>query len=295
MVSGNDGIYLLITPVKDEKQYMGSCIESVLDQTLPPVLWVIVDDGSSDGTVEVVRRFQASNSWIELVSLSGGEWDLGIHYSEVCVRGFDHILRPAADENINWAFIGLLDADITLRPDYFKNIIIEFNSDEKLGIASGMLKESRNGISSITAYKKDRPMGGARLWRRQCFNDAPYIITYAPDSVSNIKAHICGWKIRLFPDISGEQMRAMGASQGRCRGAAIWGKSGHFVGSKPLFAFFKGLKLLSKFPFYLGFCYWKGYFVSYLMRNERIKDRDILHYYGKRKLWDIWKDSHSRI
>lgn len=283
MARGTGSSYLLITPVKNEERYIGECIESVVGQTAPPSLWVIVDDGSTDGSVDVVRKWTDSHSWIELLSLGeGGEWDLGIHYSEVCMRGFDQAVTRARENGISWEFIGLVDGDIRLDHEYFERILEEMRLDNGLGIASGHLGEPRTNGTKEPRIHEDKPMGGARLWRRKCFGDAPFITTFAPDSVSNIKAQLKGWNTRLFHDIKAEQMRPMGTGQGRCQGAVLWGRSSHYLGSTPMFAFLKGIRLLVKYPFYIGPCYWKGYFASYLFRKDRIDDQEILDYYRGR-------------
>lgn len=291
----NDAPYLLITPLKDEVQYIESCIRSVVQQTVPPSLWVIVDDGSTDGSADVVRKWMDSHPWIDLISLEPGEWDLGIHYSEVCIRGFDRAMAHAKINHTSWEFIGLVDADIQLDATYFEHLLWEMRSDENLGIASGCLKEPGAKETDELRIHEDKPMGAARLWRRDCFVDAPYIPSFAPDSVSNVKALLSGWKTQLFPDIIGKQLRPMGESHGKCQGARLWGRSSHFLGSKPLFAFLKGLKLMLKFPFYPGLCYWGGYFNSYLGKRSRIKDEDILRFYGGKKIMDIGNDRHTHI
>jgi glycosyltransferase involved in cell wall biosynthesis len=282
----NNDTYLLITPLKDEVRYIGTCIQSVVDQVHPPSLWIIVDDGCTDGSADVVREWMDSHPWIELLSLEKGEWDLGIHYSEVCMKGFDRAISRAREETIDWQFIGLLDADIRLDPEYFRDLQKEMQVDDKLGIASGHLAEPGKDGTGKPRINENNPMGGARLWKRKCFDSAQYVSSFAPDSVSNVKARLGGWTTRLFPNITGEQLRAMGESHGRCQGAILWGRSSHFLGSGPLFALLKGLKLLTRFPCYPGLCYLRGYFTSFLMRREQIADAEVIEYYAHRKLRD---------
>src|SRR3984885_6411659 len=61
--------YVLITPARNEAQFIELCLQSVVSQTVRPVRWVIVSDGSTDGTDEIVGRYAAENTWIELVRM----------------------------------------------------------------------------------------------------------------------------------------------------------------------------------------------------------------------------------
>ena len=291
MARGTESSFLLITPVKNEERYIGDCIDSVVGQSVVPALWVIVNDGSTDGTADIVKKRTEGHPWIEFMEMEKGDRDLGIHYSEICIKGFDRAIERAQEKGMAWKFIGLVDGDISLDPDYFEQLMERFGTNEKLGIASGVLREPARipgEAGKEVKVRADRPVGGARLWRKLCFRDAPYISTFAPDSVSNVKAKLRGWTTSVFSETSAEQQRKMGAAQGMCSGASFRGRSSHYLGSTALFACLKGIRLTLKHPFYTGPCYWKGYFASYLKRKERIRDPEVLDYYEKelKRAWE---------
>jgi glycosyltransferase involved in cell wall biosynthesis len=125
--------YILITPVKNEEAFISALISSIKKQSMKPVLWVIVDDGSTDETMYITDKEAAKTGWIDVIHLPPGTRKRGQHYTYVCKEGFDY----AVDKVHDWDFIGLVDADMILDENYFEELMEKFDQIEKLGIASG--------------------------------------------------------------------------------------------------------------------------------------------------------------
>src|SRR2546427_1950060 len=134
----NEG-YALVTPAKNEEANLLKVAEAVVNQTVTPRLWVIVDDGSTDRTQQIIRDLQGNQSWIVASSLPEHRRDINVHYAEVCKHGFDVAIRYLEEHDISYEFLGLIDADTVVESRYFEKLIGEFRRDRGLGVASGGL------------------------------------------------------------------------------------------------------------------------------------------------------------
>ena len=194
--------YILISPIKNEELYLSDVIESVLNQTIKPELWVIVNDGSTDRTAEIVEGYKNKFNFIKLVTMPDSQYDVYIHYAHICRVGFEHAINYCRKNRIQYEFIGLLDGDTMLEINYFEKIIYEFKKDPNLGIASGgIYYSSLNGLSWERA-DENFPRGTGRLWSRDCFFcTGGYALDPAMHTISNTKALLKGYKTRQFKDI----------------------------------------------------------------------------------------------
>jgi len=124
--------YNIISPVRNEEDFVEDTIKSVIKQTVLPQEWIIVNDGSTDRTEEIIRPYAKKYDWIKLITLKDrGYYFPGTGVVEVVKKGFEAISAK------NWEFLVKLDCDITVEKDYFENILNEFSKNPKLGIASG--------------------------------------------------------------------------------------------------------------------------------------------------------------
>lgn len=272
--------YILITPVKNEEGSLFECIQAVVRQTIRPVLWLIVDDGSTDNTPIIISDAVSQYEWIKNIILEKSERNLGIHYSFVCRKGFDFILECCQKNRIKYEYIGLLDADIILDEDYFEFLILQFRKDSNLGIASGSTWYIDSDQVISERQREDLPSGAGRLWSKKCFEETSgYQLTHAPDSVSNIKAVLRGWNIRRYTEIRAIQTRKTGSVNGLWKGWVDFGKRAHYVGTGPIFALMKSIRRSFDNPYYIGFAYFTGYLGSWISRKEQINDEEIKNYY----------------
>src|SRR5579864_7141123 len=134
--------YVIITPARDEAQHIEETIKSVLAQTVKPVEWVIVDDGSTDATGEIIDRFAAQHSWISLVRRPRvGPRVNATAVMEAFYHGYESLKTK------DWEFIVKLDADLSFEPAYFESCFKEFRNDPKLGVGGGLIWSAENGIA----------------------------------------------------------------------------------------------------------------------------------------------------
>ena len=289
MARGNDRTYILITAVKDEVRYLGKCIRSVVEQTTPPSLWVIVDDGSTDGTEKIIRQAVHDNDWIHTINSGASEWDPGEHLYNIYTKGIDHAFTLCITKNIDWGYISILDGDMVVEKGYYEKILAAFDENEQLGIVSGSLYSCNGGKISLTRSRSDLPWGGGRVWRRKCYYDAPYENVISGDGISNIKARFKGWRTKIIQDAMILHLRPMGGAKRKTTYAFTQGKSNYFFGSTPIFALLRCMRMLLIPPSYPAMWYLYGYFSSRMKNEERIGDPDILEYYEKSRFQEIKK------
>jgi len=158
--------YILVTPAKNEEKSLPSVIDSVLNQTILPKLWVIVDDGSTDKTPEILDNFSKKYEWIKVVRLLKGPRDKYLHYAYVCRVGFETAIKYCEDNKILYDFVALLDADTILEEKYFEKLIDEFKKDPSLGIASGGIYY-RKKKRLIYEHTLNYPRGTGRIWSKK--------------------------------------------------------------------------------------------------------------------------------
>ncbi|MGB9940009.1 glycosyltransferase [Methanosarcina sp.] len=279
------GKYLLVTPAKNEEQNLPEVSKSVVGQKLKPELWIIVDDGSTDGTPHILEDLQAECSWIQSIRLPPRPRDITFHYSYVCKQGFDYALEYCRENNIEFEYIGLLDADTVLEENYFGKLLVEFEKDNSIGIVSGGIYYETDGKLSREVTIKDLPRGTGRVWRKECFLETGgYQVEPSPDSISNIKAFMRGWRLIQYADVIQVQKRKTSAANGLWRGYIKNGWMAYYLGKNPFIALANVLYFSVKSPYYTGAAYCWGYFGSAIRREKKIDDPEIRAYYRNQGL-----------
>jgi glycosyltransferase involved in cell wall biosynthesis len=280
-----EGKYLLITPARNEEKNLPEVAESVTGQKVKPEIWVIVDDGSTDNTPYILENLQARYPFIQSIRLPQRPRDITFHYSYVCKQGFDYALEYCRENNIEFEYIGLLDADTVLEENYFGKLLFKFTKNNSLGIASGGVYYDNGRGLSREKTDKNLPRGTGRLWRKECFFETGgYQVEPSPDSISNIKALLRGWKLMQYASIIQIQKRKTSAANGLWHGYVKNGWMAYYLGKNFLVALTNVFYLSVKFPFYTGAAYFWGYISSAVKREKRIQDPEIRAYYRDFKL-----------
>lgn len=282
--------YILITPAKNEGENIGSCIHSVLSQTVIPVLWVLVDDGSTDSTYDIIQDARNEHHWIECIKLNDTGRDLTIHISKVIKNGFDFAVEHCRQNNIEYNYIAFLDADMIIKDkDFFEMLIINFEKDNQLGMASGqilILEDPKNPC--IEKRRTDTVSGGEMICKREFFEEINgFPLSFAWESVLRVKAVLNGWKVERFEGITVFQTRETGSAEGIKKGYYIKGASEYYLNYNPLIVLAKGIKYCYKRPYYIGIVYLYGYFSSLIRGKDQIKDKAIRRYFFLNKLQEI--------
>lgn len=266
--------YVLITPARDESRFIELTLKSMVAQTVPPMKWVIVSDGSTDGTDDIVRRYSAEHSWIELVRMPERRER---HFAGK-VLAFNAGRARVAD--LDFSVIGNLDADVSFEPGHFQFLVEKFEPDSRLGVVGAPFREGTFQYD-YRFTNIEHVWGGCQLFRRECFED---IGGYVPskvgciDHIAVVTARMKGWKTRTFTEKICVHHRQMGTAQ---RGAwAAKFRSGvkdYSVGYHPLWEVFRMLYQMRQRPLVLGgLALGAGYAWSMLRRAERPVSRELV-------------------
>ncbi|RJS83203.1 glycosyltransferase family 2 protein [Methanophagales archaeon] len=272
--------YIIITACKNEADNLPKLIESIEKQTVKPVLWVIVDDGSTDRTPEIIKQIKEKYDWIQSIRLDGKKRKRGLHVSQVKKKGFDFAVEYCMKNEISYEYLCNIDADIILESTFFENLITEFEKDSRLGVASGGIYHFKGDRIVHTHVRESEPAGGNMVIRRKCFEECGGITpSYAYDSTFNTKAKLRKWKTKLFVDVIAIEVRDTSSTEGYWKGYTYKGEAAYYLNFNPFYAIIKGIRYLFIKPYYIGIAYLYGYFNSLIKRTEQINDKEIKHYF----------------
>lgn len=258
--------YVLITPARNEAEYIGFTIQSMLAQTFRPLRWVIVNDGSTDQTEEIVRAAVFGHDWIEIVRMpernerhfAGKVGAFNAGYERVKGLGFD--------------VVGNLDADVSFGPDHFGFLLGKMRENPRLGVAGAPFREGTFQYD-YRFTNIENVWGGCQLFRRECFEE---IGGYMPlkggciDHVAVLSARLHGWQTKTFTEKVCLHHRLMGtALQGGLRAKFKLGMKDYTVGNHPLWQLFRAAYQMKHSPYVIGgLALGAGYGWSLLRRAE---------------------------
>ena len=203
--------YVIITPARDEAQHIEWTIKSVAQQIVLPAQWIIVDDGSTDRTAEIVLKHLPALPFITLLRLDGiARRNFGSK-----VAAFNAGLKLL--EGTQYTFIGNLDADISFGPDYYANILAEFHENANLGLAGGIVFTKFGDVFDTDDRTLDSVGGAVQLFRRECFEEIGGYLALPRggiDAAAEIMARMRGWTVRKFPKNKVWEYRRTGSADG---------------------------------------------------------------------------------
>lgn len=267
--------YVLITAARNEERFIGETLASVGAQTLRPMCWVVVSDGSTDRTDEIVRGYAKRFKFIKLLRLDGNR-----------ARDFAAKVRAlsAAYEQLkgfDFGYVGNLDADITLDSDYFERLVSRFENDPLLGIGGGAIYENLNGRFAPRPTNSVRSVAHAvHFLRRECYEDiGGYIpLSYGgEDWAANLTARMKSWRVQTFLELPAYHHRRTGTAGSLIR---HWFRAGLMdcsFGSHPAFELAKCSRRMWRHPIgattrLIGFAW------ASLSGKPRLIPREIVHY-----------------
>jgi poly-beta-1,6-N-acetyl-D-glucosamine synthase len=273
----NRAKYVVITPVRDEVQHMEKTIRSVTSQTVPPSRWFIVDDGSTDGTSELLDTHAAQVSWINVIHRKNrGFRAAGGGVIDAFYAGYSML------KDDRWDFIAKLDGDLSFAPDYFEQCFKIFGAETQLGIGGGTICQIENGQLRVDSVG-DPPFhvrGATKIYRRVCWEKiSPLVRAPGWDTIDEVKANQHGWTTRTFAELILVQHKPTGGADGNWRNWFKNGRANYITGYHPLFMAAKCLKRTMRKPIFLGsIALLTGYCSGYLKRIPQIPEKDTIRY-----------------
>jgi glycosyltransferase involved in cell wall biosynthesis len=260
--------YVLITPARNEAESIELTIKSVVMQTVRPIKWIIVSDGSTDGTDEIVRKYAADQPWIELLRTRERRER---HFAGK-VQAFN--VGYARVQGLDYDAVGNLDADVSFDPGYFSYLLGKLAEDRALGLVGTPFKEGTNPTYDYRFVSIEHVSGACQLFRRECFEQ---IGGYVPvkggciDHIAVISARMKGWKTRTFTDMVVQHHRQMGtAGQGLILTRLKNGQKDYIIGNHPVWELFRAVYQATRKPYVVGsLMLVSGYFWSLIRRVDR--------------------------
>jgi biofilm PGA synthesis N-glycosyltransferase PgaC len=242
--------YVLMTAAYNEEANIEKTIESVLAQTVLPTRWVIVSDGSADRTDEIARRYEEEHSFIRFLRVARAP-GRSFGSKVMALHAGSEMLKDAA-----YDFIGNLDADVSVSPSYFEDLIARCARRPLLGIAAGFVVEEAGG--EFRNRKQNRVYSvahAAQVVRRECYEaiGGYAVLEYGgEDWHAQTSARMKGWEAEAFPDLKIYHHRHTGEGDNLLRHRFRQGKMDYSFGSDPLFEILKCAERLPQNPFFIG-------------------------------------------
>lgn len=261
--------YALISAARNEEAFIEKTIQSVCKQTLRPVRWIIVSDGSTDRTDEIVLQYARDYAFIELLRADNSTNRNFGSKAKAVQAGYERLVTA-----VDFQFVGNLDADVSFAPDYYESILVKFAENPRLGLAGGTRLDFCRGKFRPKPSARNSVGGPYQLFRRQCFED---VGGYLPleyggiDAVAEISARMHGWQVESFPQHVVYHHRCTGTANRTVWEASIRaGIRDYLIGYHPIFQLMRGFSRLSQKPVILGSLFWMGgYFGAFLRRRPR--------------------------
>jgi len=289
----SEASYIIISPVRNEAKYLPLTIDSLKKQTVRPKRWLIVDDGSTDGTGEVIETAASQHNWLKAIRRT----DRGFRQAgEGVMDAFYDGYRLIANEW--WDYLVKLDGDLSFADDYFEQCFRHFATNSKLGIAGGTICNLVSGTLEVES--KIDPVfhvrGATKIYRRECWQHIGGLIR-APgwDTVDEVKANMMGWTTCTFPDLKVVHHRLAGSAYGQWSNLIKNGRANYVVGYHPVFMLVKCMRRLFEKPYgIVASGLLLGFLGGYLKRIPQVDDKDLIKYFrqqqfnrlfGRKSLW----------
>jgi biofilm PGA synthesis N-glycosyltransferase PgaC len=271
--------YLAITPARDEERLLPGLIESMRAQTIAPARWIIIDDGSTDGTPAILDQAARLTPWIEPHHLkpdrprqAGGESVIMQFLTRDTWRQMDFIFR--------------LDADLSFANNLVELLIAEFERYPSLGIASPILAEPHNGQWRDVPVRSMHTRGATKMYSRACFEVIGKLEAgLGWDVIDGAKALRAGFTTHTFSRIRCLHHRPQGSAGGLLRGRFALGRSAWYVGYSPLFLLAAAMRRAFQRPPFLGsIMIIAGYLEGFLRHRPRVNDPDLIRFIRRQQM-----------
>jgi glycosyltransferase involved in cell wall biosynthesis len=275
--------YVLVTPARNEAQFIELTLESVVAQTVRPLRWVIVSDGSSDGTDDIVKRFTSDYPWIELVQMP--------ERRERDFAGKVHAFNAgrARVKDLDYEVIVSLDADISFDTSYFAFLLAKLATDQSLGLIGTPFQEVSGQTYDYRFVNIEHVSGACQVFRRECFEA---IGGYVPvkggsiDHIAVITARMKGWKTRTFTEKVCLHHRKMGTAERSVLMSRFkLGIKDYAVGNHPLWELSRTARQMALSPVcFGGLALGMGYCWAFLRGFERPVSQDLITFHRREQL-----------
>ena len=244
--------YVLISPCRDEAEYMRQTLDSVIGQSIRPAKWIIVDDGSTDNTPRILAEYQAKHHWIEVVTRSDrGGRAVGPGVIEAFYAGYHAINMDDYD------YLCKLDLDLRLPPRYFEILMDRMTANPRIATCSGKAYiEEENGHLVHERHADDVSIGATKFYRMSCFKAiGGFVRAVMWDGIDCHRCRMNGWIACSWDEqqLRFIHLRPEGSSQKSIYAGRIrHGQGQYFMGTGFLFMVASSIYRVNRKPYVLG-------------------------------------------
>jgi poly-beta-1,6-N-acetyl-D-glucosamine synthase len=264
--------YVLISPCRNEAEYMRHTLDSVIGQSVRPAKWIIVDDGSTDQTPQILAEYRDRYDWIEVVTRPDrGRRSVGPGVIEAFYAGYESI------DPDDYAFLCKLDLDLKLPPRYFEILIERMHADPSIATCSGKAYVSDAGQLINEGHGDDMSLGMTKFYRVNCFKAVGgFVREVMWDGIDCHRCRMNGWTACSWdePELRFIHLRPMGSSQQNIYAGRIrHGYGQYFMGTGFLYMVASAIYRMNEKPYVLGgLAMMWGWMKSALLRKPRYQD-----------------------
>jgi biofilm PGA synthesis N-glycosyltransferase PgaC len=273
--------YVIVTPVRDEEEHIEAIVAAVASQTILPTEWIIVNDGSTDRTAEIIDEYAARFPWIHAVHRNNrGFRKSGGGVVEAFYDGYRTI------QDNEWEFVVKLDGDLTFPSDYFERCFDHFRGEQRLGIGGGAIYHAIGTALTLEENPRFHVRGATKIYRRACWHAIGGLVV-APgwDTIDEVKANMLGWKTCTFPEFRLVHHRFTGSADGSIRDRVKHGLACYVSGYHPLFVAASCVYRLIRKPYLIGSAAMLfGFVKGYLTHSPRLKEAAVVSYLRNQQL-----------
>ncbi|MGC4053260.1 MAG: glycosyltransferase family A protein [Paludibaculum sp.] len=276
--------YVVVSPMKNEEKYVAATLEAMASQTVPPVEWVIVNDGSTDRSAEIVAGYCEKYSWIRQLDVAGLGERLPEHYGgHVVDLIYDGI---GALQTAEYDLIVKLDCDVSFEPTFFERILDTCRQNPRLGITSGVSWAVQEGVLKPEKSAPGHTLGATKVYRKKCFEDIDGLVrSMGWDGIDEIKARMTGWEAWPLTDLVVVHHRPEGLALGLMASGVERGNGSYFMGYHPIFMVARALRRMLRPGLAAdGVGMLVGYFGSLFRGEPRIPDPGFIQFLRKNQL-----------
>jgi glycosyltransferase involved in cell wall biosynthesis len=270
-VSRKPGLtYGAVTPARNEENNLRRLAAAMLAQHVRPVVWVIVENGSVDRTLDIARELEQAHPWVRVLRTQASDgYDRTSAYMTAFHGGVD-ALEGGGDVVVK------LDADVSFEPDYFSVLLQAFEEDPDLGIASGTLLEQRGGVWQEIVLLGDHCWGPTRAYRRACLDVVlPLDDGVGYSVIDETRAHLAGFNTRMLRELPFRHHRAEGAREGGSWSEWLrQGAAAHYTGYRFSYCLVRAAYRAMRDPAAVALP--AGYVLSLVRRRPRYGDLTVV-------------------
>lgn len=265
----------LVTPLKDELNNIDRFLNAIEEQTIPITCLVIIENDSTDGSKEYLNKISAINNveYFKVININFEDttYRVGKKYATIIDEGLQYLKKQSFYKNLN--YIGILDCDVFPECEYYFKLTTFLKNNPKIGISSGLTytEEGKLHIADPNFVR-----GNSRLWKKECLDEAGYLIAYTADTVSIALAHLKGWETATLKSakvVSREVNVRIANSTNK-------GYHAYYRGHTLFYVFIKSLYLaVMKARTKMGYEFLKGYVSGILNKKPRIENKQVRRYF----------------